>query len=84
MEGSAKQIARQLVLMEDDHQRTEFALHQLEAAIRKQYGMIDRVDSELVPFRIVVGDEMTSDLQAMWDDLCMAVERLQLLLCNSF
>lgn len=76
VEGSAKQIARQLVLMEDDHQRNEFALHQLESAIRKQYGWIDRIDSELVPLRIMVGDEMTPDLQATWDDLCAAVERV--------
>jgi hypothetical protein len=76
MEGSAKQMARQLVLMDDDHQRHEFALHQLETAIRKQYGWIDRIDSELVPLRIMVGDEMTADLQATWDDLCMTVERV--------
>ncbi len=76
MEGAAKQIACQLVLMEDEDKRIEFACKQLQTAITKQYDRIDRIDSELMPLRIVVADEMNPALTQLWDELCVAVERV--------
>lgn len=51
VEDSAKQIARQLVLMEDVDKRTEFVKMQLAVAFDKQFNWVERIDTELIPLR---------------------------------
>ena len=77
VEESAKEMAQQIVLIEGVDKRTEYAKTQLSVAIDKQLKWIERIDSELIPMRVLVGDELDEQLGQRWNELCEQVERVQ-------
>ena len=77
VEESAKEMAQQIVLIEGVDKRTEYAKTQLSVAIDKQLKWIERIDSELIPLRVLVGDELDEQLGQRWNELCEQVERVQ-------
>ena len=76
VEDSAKQIARQLVLMEDVDKRTEYVKTQLAVALDKQFNWVERIDTELIPLRVLVADQLDAELAMRWMELCEQMERV--------
>ena len=77
VEESAKEMAQQIVLIEGVDKRVEYAKTQLSVAIDKQLKWIERIDAELIPMRVLVGDELDEQLGQRWNELCEQVERVQ-------
>ena len=76
IEDSAKQMARELVLMEDVNKKTEFVKTQLAVALDKQFHWVERVDAELIPLRVLVANQLDANLKQRWVELCGQMERL--------
>lgn len=69
LEQSTIDTARKLLRIEDEDARHRYATRRLQASLYKFATWAERMESELIPFRSVVGDELEDGLSELWEQL---------------
>ena len=74
--NAARDVTRMVNRIDDEDGRVRFARNQLEVGVKKILQSIRKVDTELVPLRVLVADDIDEGNQKLWEDLMEQMTRL--------
>ena len=74
--NAARDVTRMVNRIDDEDGRVRFARNQLEAGVKRILQSIRKVDTELVPLRVLVADDIDEENDKLWQEFMEQMTRL--------